>query len=184
MIIAEGDVVTLCIRLCSELLQGHYTVPLPPLSDSLLAQHAHSLLEENRTFISTLSNHRGEEYNAIVLPQSQGIIEALGHALAYSAAKRANLPQPILDVYECSVIKQDPAWYSEHGLSKREQLCREDKAVSSAMPHLATYIRALNVEKYVQAPIVSDAAWRTYLSALPVHSGNGAPSSILFPSKL
>lgn len=148
-------------------------VPLPDLDSSLLARHASSLLEENIQLLHTLpGGHRGRSFDALILPQSQNVVEAIGHALAYSAAAEARLPQPILDVYECAVIRQDPAWYSERGgITRMEQRSREDAAVSSMLPHLGSYLSKLDIEKYVSAPIVSDAAWKTYLADLPVFTG-------------
>ncbi len=123
VVIAEGDILTLCIRLFSELLQARYSLGslLPDASESLLAFHASALLEENATLLQTFGTHRSEAFNALILPQSQPAVEAIGHAMAYSAATKARLPQPILDLYECAVIRQDPAWYSEHGISRMEQ---------------------------------------------------------------
>ncbi|KAF7419419.1 hypothetical protein PC9H_002009 [Pleurotus ostreatus] len=177
VIIAEGDVLTLCIRLFSELVQGRYQVPVPDPSESLLAAHATSLLEENIQLYSQLQcDHRSEAFNSLILPQSQPVIEAIGHALAYSAAQKAGLPRPVLDVYESSVIRQDPAWYSEEGgLSRLSQRRREDAAISSMLPNLSTYLSALNIEEYVSAPIVSDDSWKMYLAQLPVHTGNASP---------
>jgi hypothetical protein len=121
-------------------------------------------------------DHRSNSFNSLILPQSQNVVEAMGHALAYSAALKANLPQPILDVYECAIIRQDPAWYSEEaGLSRMKQRVREDAAISSMVPQLASYVSQLNIEKYISAPIVSDAAWKEYLESLPVHSGTAIP---------
>jgi len=121
-------------------------------------------------------NHRSNSFNSLILPQSQNVVEAIGHALAYSAALKSNLPQPILDVYECAIIRQDPAWYSEEaGLSRMKQRMREDAAVSSMLPKLASYISQLNIEKYVSAPIVSDAAWKEYLQSLPIFSSTAIP---------
>lgn len=149
-------------------------MPLPSPSESLLARHASSLLSENRQLLETLQcDHRSETFNSLILPQSQIVIEAIGHALAYSAALRANLPQPILDVYECAVIRQDPAWYSEKGgISRIDQRLREDAAVSSMIPNLALHLSDLNIEEYVRAPIVSDASWKEYLAHLPVFVGS------------
>ena len=47
VIVAGGDVLTLCIWLLSELLPQRYQIPLPGASESLLPQHALSLCEEN-----------------------------------------------------------------------------------------------------------------------------------------
>lgn len=177
MIIAEGDILPLCIRLFSELVLQRYEFPLPNPEESLLARHASALIEENIQLLHSLQcDHRSDAFNSLILPQSQIVIEAIGHALAYTAAIRANLPQPILDIYECSVIRQDPAWYSENaGISRLNQRVREDKAISSMIPQLDTYLVALDVEKYVSAPIVSDAAWKEYLAELPVFVGDAIP---------
>lgn len=174
MIIAEGDILTLCIRLFSELLQGRYTIPLPNPAEGVLAQHAISLLEENTQLFKSFGTHRSESFNSLILPQSQLAIEAIGHAMAYSAAKAAGLPQTILDVYECAVIRLDSAWYCENGLSRMNQRLREDSAVSTAMPHLSSYLDDLGIEDYVSAPILSDSAWKEYLAILPAFTGHAA----------
>jgi acyl-CoA oxidase len=173
VIIAEGDVLTLCIRLFSELLLGRYTVPLPDPKSSLLAQHATSLLTENREILNGLEGHRSEAFNNLILPQSQSVIEAIGHAMAYSAAVDAKLPRPILDVYESLVIRQDPAWYTEQvGVTRSQQRLREDAAFTSVMEHLDFYLDELQIADYVSAPILSDSAWKAYSSSLPAYTGN------------
>ncbi|KIJ62260.1 hypothetical protein HYDPIDRAFT_30524 [Hydnomerulius pinastri MD-312] len=177
VIIAEGDVLTLCIRLFSELLLQRYRMPLPDASESLLAQHAASLLEENIELLKQLrGGHRSQAYNNFILPQAELAIEAMGHALAYSAGLMNGLPRPILDVYECAVIRRDPAWYTENaGLTRIIQRIREDDAVTSAIPHLDTYLDDLGIEEYVSAPIVSDGAWKEYYGTMPVFTGNAVP---------
>ncbi|KAJ3763918.1 acyl-CoA oxidase [Lentinula raphanica] len=178
VIIAEGDILTLCIRLFSELLLGRYTIPMPSSSDSILARHAWGLLEENRELLRSVGDHRSESFNSLVLPQSQAVIEAIGHAMAYAAAQEAKLPQPILDIYECSVIRQDPAWYSENaGLNRMAQRLREDVVITAALPELGTYLDALQIEDYVSAPIVSDAGWKEYVASLPRYTGNAITES-------
>ncbi|KAF9240048.1 acyl-CoA oxidase [Melanogaster broomeanus] len=177
VIIAEGDVLTLCIRLFSELLLERYRIPLPDASESLLAQHAVSLLEENKELLKQLrGGHRSEAFGNLILPQAEPAIEAIGHAMAYSAGLRSGLPRPILDIYECAVIRRDPAWYSENaGLTRIDQRIREDEAVTSVIPNLETYLDDLNIEEYVSAPIVSDEAWKAYYGAMPVFTGNAVP---------
>jgi hypothetical protein len=100
----------------------------------------------------------------------------MGHALAYSAGLKSGLPKPILDVYECAVIRRDPAWYSENaGLTRILQRIREDEAITSTLPYLDTYLNDLAIEEYVSAPIVSDEAWKEYHDAMPVFTGNAIP---------
>ena len=177
VVVAEGDVRTLCIRLFSELLLERYQMPLPDTSDSLLAEHALSLFEENKALLQKLPRgHRDPAFNTLILPQAEYAVEAMGHAMAYSAALRGGLPKPILDVYECAVVRCDPAWYAEQGgLTRYQQRVREDDAVTRAVPHLATYLDDLNIEAYVSAPIVSDAAWKAYFGAMSVFRGSAQP---------
>jgi acyl-CoA oxidase len=173
VIIAEGDILTLCIRLFSELLIGRYTIPLPDRTQSRLAHHAHSLLEENRALLRKLKcNHRSATFNNLILPQAQLTIEAIGHALAYSAGVEAGLPKDVLDVYECVAIRRDTAWFSEQGgLSRLDQRVNEDEAVSAMIRNLPQYLDQLGLEDYVRASIVTDDAWKTYLAELPVFRG-------------
>ncbi|KAI0702044.1 hypothetical protein C8T65DRAFT_579364 [Cerioporus squamosus] len=173
IIIAEGDVLSLCIRLYNELLLGKYSVPAPAHTDTLLWRHAEGLLRAAREYLATCSDHRSEKANAFVLPLAEAGVSAIGHALAYSAAIDAGVPQPLLDVFECAVIRLDAVWYSESaGLSSFEQRMREDRASAAVMPRLDGYLRDLKIARYVRAPIVSDAAWKAYLKLLPTHSGN------------
>jgi len=163
--------------LFSELLLQRYQIPLPDPSESLLARHATSIFEENINLLSNLrGGHRSESFNSLILPQAELAVEAMGHALAYSAGLKAGLPKPILDVYECAVIRRDPAWYSENaGLTRILQRVREDEAITSTLPHLETFLNSLGIEEYVSAPILSDKAWKEYYEAMPVFTGNAIP---------
>jgi hypothetical protein len=179
VVIAEGDLVPLCNKVFSELLQGQYRIPIPGPEESLLARHASSRLEECTEALSRLGGVRSKEFKSVILPQAQGVIEAIGHAIAYAAAAKANIPKPILDVYESSVVKQDPAWYSEHGMSRAAQAIREDTAVSSLIPELPKFLSALEIENYVTAPVVSNSRWKAYLAWLTVYDGNATPSELV-----
>ncbi|RPD57016.1 hypothetical protein L226DRAFT_491028 [Lentinus tigrinus ALCF2SS1-7] len=173
VVIAEGDILSLCIRLYNELILGRYSIPAPAHKETLLWRHAEGLLRTAREYVATCGNHRSEKANAYVLPLAQAGVSAIGHALAYSAAIDAAVPKPLLDVYECAVIRLDAVWYSESaGLSSFEQRMREDSASAAVMPHLDQYLHDLNIAPYVRAPIVSDAAWKAYVKSLPTHSGN------------
>ena len=184
VIIAEGDVVTLCIRTFSELVQGTYTVPLPPASESLLALHAHGVVKENQELFQTLlqRDHRSPSFNSLIVPQSQLAIEAIGHALAYSAALKARLSPPLLQMYEASVVRLDPTWYAENvGLSRMQQRLKEDAAVNGMLPQLNKYLDELDMEKYCEAiPIVSDHSWKDYYAALPTLSGKAIPEREIY----
>ncbi|RPD78882.1 hypothetical protein L226DRAFT_543141 [Lentinus tigrinus ALCF2SS1-7] len=158
IIIAEGDVLSLCVRLYNELLLGRYSIP--------------GLLRTAREYLATCSDHRSEKANAFVLPQAEAGVSAIGHALAYSAIDAA-VPRPLLDVFECAVIRLDAVWYSELvGLSSFEQRMRENRACAAVTPRLDEYLRDLNIARYNRAPIVSDAAWKAYIKLLTTHSGH------------
>jgi acyl-CoA oxidase len=176
---AEGDILPLCNKVFSELLQGQYRVPIPSPEESLLARHASSLLVEYTIALSQLGGTRSEEFTSVILPQAQPVVEAIGHAIAYSAAVKANLPKPILDVYESSVIRQDTAWYSEHGMTRVAQRIREGNAVSSMILELPKFLSALEIENYVAAPVISDPQWKAYLAGLTVYTGNASPSELI-----
>jgi hypothetical protein len=118
-------------------------------------------------------SHRDTLFNSLILPQSQSSIEAIGHALAYSHGVKVGLPRQILDVYEATCIRLDPAWYVESGCRSRlEQRMKEDAAVTTMMHDLDTYLDDLGIAEYVQAPIVSDERWKAYVSELPVFTGS------------
>jgi len=149
-----------------------YTIPLPPASSSLLAAHAHAVYTENIALFKSLGcTHRSEAFNSIILPQAQAAIEAIGHALAYAAAVDAGVPKPVLQVYHAAVVRQDSAWYVENGLSRVQQRIEEDKAIKAFMPHLVEYLESLGVENYVNAPIVSERAWKAYVPKLASYTG-------------
>ncbi|KAJ3543972.1 hypothetical protein NM688_g5795 [Phlebia brevispora] len=181
--IAEGDILVLCIRLFSELLQERYT--LPPIShpDTLLSRHSAHIFSSSSKLLSSFSmGHRDERFNNLILPQSEPAIAALGHATAYSSALDESVPQPLLDLFECAVIKMDPAWYAEHaGITGETFREMEDRAAQAALPRLKDYVDGLGVRQWVTAPIVSDDAWNRWLPLLTTHR---SPRDIRFESPL
>ncbi|KAI0299981.1 hypothetical protein B0F90DRAFT_1810521 [Multifurca ochricompacta] len=167
VIIAEGDVLALCIRLWGELVLNRYTLPIPDAKESLLANHAHALLEEGRQILRRIpGGHRSEAAEYELLPESERAVIALGHACAFSAAKRAGVPQVLLELYECAAIRDDPAWFSEHaGLSREAQRVKEGAALRVAAPDIEKYLEDLNVKYAVRASIISDENWLPRWSA-------------------
>jgi len=152
----------------------------------LLARHAVALLEENTQLFTSLGcDHRSDSFNNLLLQQSQPVIEAMGHASAYSAALKAGLPRYVLDLFECSVMRLDSAWYSEYdGINRLDQRLREDAAISSMIPHLSTLLSNINIKQYVSAPIITDEQWKNYVNQLPVSTGNAVPVLKQFHSML
>jgi hypothetical protein len=114
--------------------------------------------------------------NTLVLPQAEHTIEAMVTRWpSPSVSRKACPPHP-----RCLRMCRHPSalpWYSEYrGLARHDQRIREEEAITRAMPHLSAYLDDLNIEAYVSAPIVSDAAWKKYYSALSVF--NTVPVSI------
>lgn len=168
MAIAEGDVVVVCIRVFSEILQQRYELPMPSRSEGLLAKHYAGLLSRYSSMVSTFpKGHRDPQFGALILPQCESALLALGYALAHSAAADAGVPQPLLDVFEVGMIKQDAVWFSENSsINDQERLVMEDQAVQRALPHLKEYVDAMDIRKYITAPIVSDSAWEEWTKQL------------------
>ena len=169
--IAEGDVLVLCIRLFSELLQGRYSLPQPKQRDTLLARHSAQIFASCTAMLASFPNgHKDERFNGLVLPQSEPAVAALGHAMAYSYAIQEGVPPPLLDLFECAIINMDPGWYAEQmGITGDIRRAWEDRAVRAALPNLREYIDGLAVRPWITAPIVSDATWDTWLSSLVAH---------------
>lgn len=145
---------TLYIRLFSEMVHKRYTLPLPPASSSLLAQHAHSILNESIHLAESKANEI--DIQTFLLTQSKSSIASVGHALAYAAARTAGIPQPLLDLYECGAIRHDTVWYLEHaGIDRVERFKREAKAMRAAYPDLVSgrWLGELGIRAYVRAPI-------------------------------
>jgi hypothetical protein len=125
-------------------------------------KHAHAHLEEGRQTLRRVpGGHRSEAAEYELLPESERAVVALGHACAYSAARRAGVPQVLFDLYECAAIRDDPAWFSEHAGLNRE-----------AAPDVERHLEELNVKYAVCASIVSDSSWPAQVHRMPKYIGN------------
>ena len=169
--IAEGDILVLCIRLFSELLQSRYSLPQPTHNDALISRHSSHIFS---TFSSMLASfpggHKDENFNNLIIARSEAAILALGCAMAYSFALDEGVPRPLLDLFECFVTNLDAAWYTEHA-SVTEGVRRrwEDEAARVALSSLPGYIDALAVRPWITAPIISDDAWNCWIPSLTTH---------------
>lgn len=107
-------------------------------------------------------NHQhsdSDDFMSTIMPQAELTIASFGHALAYQAAARSgNIPQPLMDIYLCGVMRLDSAWYVENGIGREKQIRRETRALQAAMPHLQEYLSSLRISQYVQATI-ADQEW-------------------------
>ncbi|SJL07060.1 related to acyl-CoA oxidase [Armillaria ostoyae] len=165
--IAEGDVLVLCIRLASELLLGRYSIPETLDSSSLLAKHESALFNKYTAMVEE-HGHRGDLYRSFILPQSQTIIESIGHRMAYDAAVTQGVPQALIDIYECYTIKRDVGWYIEVGVLTQDQVASmEDRAMKAAFPHMSQWVDGMGVSDYLKAPILSEDRWDKFVDGLP-----------------
>ncbi|KAI0790859.1 acyl-CoA dehydrogenase NM domain-like protein [Abortiporus biennis] len=172
--IAEGDVLSLSIRLATELLQGRYEVPEPRNPSGVLAQYETALMEECRAFVMSLPNIRSDQVNKFILPQCLPLVEAIGYRMAYECAVEAKLPSYVIDLFVASVIKLNPAWFIEEMKMTRRHIAEiESKALDEMLPHQEELIQALNVDQYISAPMASDEKWEAFVKRLPVFDGTG-----------
>jgi acyl-CoA oxidase len=181
MVIAEGDITTLCIRLFSELILGRYALPLPAKSESVLANHAHGALEFGTHLLrDSAQGHRDQKFQYLALPIAESSVAALGHAMAYSAAQKAGVSRELLQAFELGVMDLDPLWYFEHeGVGHLERLKRKANLMQDALPRLPTYLDSLGVEKYVRASIVREDSLKSALEKLPSYSRDDTQSTAI-----
>ncbi|KAJ7748804.1 acyl-CoA oxidase [Mycena maculata] len=160
--IAEGDIIVLCIRLATELLLEKYSMPPSRDTHSLLALHEKGLLQKYKSIIVD-SGHRSAKFASYGIPHCEDIVRAIGYRMAYDAAVAAQVPQSLIDLFVCHVVKRNLGWYR-------------------SLPHVAKWAADLDVGSYVTAPMVSDTAWADFLSRLQkfegkptkVHVGTGS----------
>ncbi|KAJ6581956.1 acyl-CoA dehydrogenase NM domain-like protein [Mycena capillaripes] len=165
--IAEGDVLGLCIRLASELLQERYHVPKSTHPSSLLARHEQGLFAQCQQILRQVGGHRSADFNNLVLPKSELIVRAIGHRMAYDAAMDANLDPTITDLYLASTVTLDAAWYAEHAdFGGARQDAAVNAAVTAALPFLDDWLVRTGAEPYSQVPILSDANWKNFVGGL------------------
>ena len=162
-----------------ELLLGRLEVLPTSNPESLLHRHEQSLISYLRAILSTSGRHNPKT-EAILLPQCQSLIEAIGHRMAYDAAVDQGLDQHLIDTYVSHVISVDPSWYSEEaGISRAQQKKMELESATASFKHLKLLLERLDVDSYVAAPMVSDERWCAYERSLKTYSqpGKSTPNS-------
>ncbi|KAK6988896.1 acyl-CoA dehydrogenase NM domain-like protein [Favolaschia claudopus] len=164
--IAEGDVLVLSIRLATELLLEKYAMPIASYPNSLLAIREKALIAKYRSVV-TAGGHRSAKFASHVIPHCERIVRAIGYRIAYEAAIAANVAQGLIDLFVYTVVKSDLAWYIEDQLLTSDELeDLQDAAIRSCLPHAEKWVAELEVERYVSAPIVSEAAWNKFRGRL------------------
>ncbi len=94
-------------------------------------------------------------------------MQAIGHRIAYEAARASQIDGPLLNLFEIVSVLQDEAWYVEClGMTRAELREREARAIEAAFPRLDEYLARMDVAPYVVAPIVSDEKWKQFIGTL------------------
>ncbi|TVY33571.1 Acyl-coenzyme A oxidase-like protein [Lachnellula subtilissima] len=171
--IAEGDILVLCIRLASELLIGRYEMPKPRDPSCLLARYEAGLFKEAQGLLKEIGGkHRSDEFNRLVLPLCQPLIEAIGCRMAYEAAVTANCHADLITLYEAGVMMRDRSWFVENlGMKRVAILRKEDRCIKKLMPHLKQLLEQTGAAPYVTAPIVSEDKWDGFVDQMETHIG-------------
>ncbi|TFK45974.1 acyl-CoA dehydrogenase NM domain-like protein [Heliocybe sulcata] len=170
--IAEGDILGISIRFAVEVVLGRIVPPPPLNSDHILARRETGLIQELRETMLEASGHRSRKNEAILLPQCQGLMEAIGHRLAIDSATEKGIDARIVKCYLASVMSLDEAWYVEReGFSRSVLKAALLDAATSLYPDMDHLLSTLQADLYVTAPIVSDDRWRAYTEALPSFRG-------------
>ncbi|KAJ5383076.1 Acyl-CoA dehydrogenase/oxidase [Penicillium concentricum] len=173
--IAEGDILVLCIRLASELLLNRYQMPPAKDPSSFLAKHEQGLLDELHRMAKGISGgHRGEDFNRLILPRSQELVEAIGYRIAYDAATETGVHTDLVALYEIWVMLQDQSWFVQHvGLTREDMFQMEAERLSAVLPRLDALLDATGAEPYCNAPILSQTSWEHFVDQLETKTGNG-----------
>ncbi|KAJ5164065.1 Acyl-CoA dehydrogenase/oxidase [Penicillium coprophilum] len=175
---AEGEIRVLAIKLASELLIGRYQMPPPKKPSSPISRHETSLFSEGKALLlqSGKGTHRGERFNRDILPLALPLVEAIGHRMAFEAAREANIDSKLLDLYAIGVIKEDSAWYAEQGgLSREIQREMETQAADALFPDLEDIMEASGLQAYSNAPMTSKGLWNEFVAGLETFEGNATP---------
>jgi len=161
----------LLLGLASELLLGRYALEPPRYPDSLLAQHESGLFSGLSVTLAAAPGHRSDAYDREVLPHSLSLVMAIGHRIAYDAAREAHVDAPLLDLFGVAAVLQDEAWYVEClGISRAELRRREARALGAVYACLEEYLKKMDVAPYIVAPIVSDEKCEQFFGTLPTFS--------------
>jgi hypothetical protein len=143
---------------------------MPPAKDptSYIAQHEQGLLDELHRMTKNISGgHRGEEFNRLILPRSQELVQAIGYRIAYEAAIEAGVHSELVALYEIWVILQDTSWFVQHlGLTRERIFEIEAERLSAVLPRIDALLDDTGAEPYCTAPIISQTSWDNFLGQL------------------
>lgn len=138
--------------------------------DCLLHRYKTGLMEDGQAIVMR-QGHRSSQFATLMLPRCHTLVKAIGHRMAYDAAVASGVPSPLVDLYVANVVKDNLAWYVEHGILNRDKFFQmEATTISGAALQMEEWVARLGVGAYVTAPIVSDARWEDFVGTLPTFS--------------
>lgn len=156
------------------MLLGKYTLPDPKDSTNILYRHEQGLFAEAIEAIRTMKHHRSDAFNRLILPRCERITLSVGHRMAYEAAVAAGLSPQITNLYLAFAVQSNEGWFAEKmGYSREAQFRDQDRAVQEALPHLDEWLKKLDVEEYVSAPIVHHDRWMDFFHNLDIAPSHG-----------
>lgn len=113
-------------------------------------------------------NHRGLDFDRLILPRCRPLIEAVSNRVAFEAATELNAHPRVLDLFEKVMIEQNIDWYVAQGLVDGIAFHRSAaEAYTEALPDMLAWFEHEGVGKYCTAPIASDEDWSAFLKNLP-----------------
>ena len=116
--------------------------------------------------------HRDSEFNSLILPRCQPIVQAIGHRLAYEAALKASVDRDLLRLFKTGVMLHDPSWYVQHaGVNRESMFAEEAQALDSVLPQLDKLLNRTGAQPYCSAPILSQDSWEAFVDQLETRKG-------------
>lgn len=93
--------------------------------------------------------------------------------MAYDAAIARKVDPVLINLYVASCVKLDSAWYVENKvLSRQEQREMENKAVDAVFERMEEFLEKLQIDAYVNAPIMSAKDWGEYVEGMKTFMGD------------
>lgn len=171
--------------LASELLLGRYNMPPPLDPKCALALHEAGVFAEARQLMASMTAHRTEDFNRLILPLCQPLVESIGHRMAYEAALAAAVDDDVVRLYEMEAMKKDLSWYVENmGLSRKTAVETEAEIFVAILERFPVLLAELEEEigPFCTAPILSEKNWHDFVEKLPKFVSSAKSDSVPFGS--
>lgn len=130
------------------------------------------MMESTRSKIAELGGyegHRGQDFNRHILPRCRPLIEAIGHRMAYEAARDTGVCPKVVHLFEMLCLATDLSWYvaEERTITPtfHDALV---KAYDDVLPDMLKAVQDSEENEYITAPIVSDESWTEFVEGLPL----------------